>query len=422
MLPFIQIFTLKTLTGLILASHFHSPAHAHDREDSAHQHPSEKQTINLFSSAEAAAGFSVSVHKDKRIIETDSLPDHQTGDFPNAGNPHQIKVIKHRFEMPITPQKSNRITELTRFPFGIALNGVVFDPGTAEYWQNDRNWRYEAMSGAVFLGLDSQNAHVQPNGMYHYHGMPVDLIKMRETTSSAHSPLVGFAADGFPIYGPRGYKNPQSPADGVITLTSGYQIKSGQRPSGPGGPYDGRYVQDYQYITGLTSLDSCNNRFTKTPDYPNGTYAYFITETYPIIPRCLIGTPDSTFVNLRAGGGNNAGRPTRRDQQYDRSHRRPPPRREHGNRHGNHPPRHPEGRPQDAGAGNRSGQVAGQGAGQGRGTPPGYSYIAQKLGKSLTEIKEALQGPPARLADGADILGVSKEQLGIWMEEAYQRR
>lgn len=409
MSPFIKISKYSLLPILILTGISPTAVFAHDREDSSHQHPPKKKTISLLSSASAAANFSISTRNGKRIIETNSLPDHQTGAFPNAGNPHQIKTIKHRFEVPLSPQKNNRPTELTRFPFGIALNGIVFDPGTAEYWRNDRNWRYEAMSGAVFLGLDRQNAHVQPNGMYHYHGMPVDLIKMRETSPTAHSPLIGFAADGFPIYGPRGYKDPQSPAAGVITLTSGYQVKSGQRPSGPGGPYDGRYVQDYHYVTGQTSLDQCNNRFTKTPDYPDGIYAYFITETYPIIPRCLIGTPDSSFVNLRAGGNNNAGRPPSRDQQSDRAHRRPPP--HHGR--GNHP-RRPDGPPQGAGPAGRSGQ-------NGR-TPPGYSYIAQKLGKSLTEIKEALQGPPARLADGADILGVSKEQLGIWMEEAYQRR
>ena len=50
--------------------------------------------------------------------------------------------------------------------FGVALNGVPFDPGTAEYWENDRSsdWRYDALSGKINLGLDQNNAHVQPNG------------------------------------------------------------------------------------------------------------------------------------------------------------------------------------------------------------------------------------------------------------------
>ncbi len=58
--------------------------------------------------------------------------------------------------------------------FGVALNGLPLDPGTAEFWHNDPNWNYEAMSGKMDLGLDENNAHVQPNGAYHYHGLPMD--------------------------------------------------------------------------------------------------------------------------------------------------------------------------------------------------------------------------------------------------------
>ena len=58
-------------------------------------------------------------------------------------------------------------------PFGVAVNGVVFDPGAAEWFNRDprSGWQYEPLAGKINLGVDESFAHVQPNGAYHYHGM-----------------------------------------------------------------------------------------------------------------------------------------------------------------------------------------------------------------------------------------------------------
>lgn len=90
------------------------------------------------------------------------------------------------------------------------MNGVPFDPGAAEFWDRDRNsdWRYEAIGGAINLGLDSNNAHVQPNCAYHYHGLPVGLIE--SWPRNLYSAIGGYAADGFPIYAVYGLSDPTS--------------------------------------------------------------------------------------------------------------------------------------------------------------------------------------------------------------------
>jgi len=227
-----------------------------------------------------------------RIIKSNAIPDHKVGKFPNSGNPHSISQQNFEIRIPAQPQLSSSITNV-KIP-GWALNGVPFDPGAGEFYQGNRNsgWQYEALSGAVSLGIDENHAHVQPGGKYHYHGLPSLFLKKIGINSKTHSPQIGWATDGFPIYAIYGYKNTKSPNEGITKLRSGYKVRSGRRPTGngqPGGSYDGTFNADYEYIKGLSNLDECNGRWTITPEYPQGTYAYFLTENYPVVPRCVRG-------------------------------------------------------------------------------------------------------------------------------------
>lgn len=249
----------------------------------------------LITPAEAAANITVSKAGGKRIIRANGLPRHGTGRFPNRGNPHSIRAQSYRFQVPLNPRRTGRITRLGRQPFGVAINGVVFDPGTAEYWGGDprSGWRYEALGGAVRLGLDRNNAHVQPNGAYHYHAAPKGL--MARGNYRKKPMLIGWAADGFPIYTPYGYRDPKNAGSGMKLLKSSYRIRRGNRPSGPGGRYDGSFVQDYAFVRGAGDLDACNGRTGVTPEFPSGTYHYVVSLSYPFIPRCYMGSPDPSF-------------------------------------------------------------------------------------------------------------------------------
>ncbi|AUG51671.1 YHYH protein [Thalassospira marina] len=244
-----------------------------------------------------------------RYIRSNAIPDHAVGQFPNRHNPNTIKAQSLEFRLPVNPVRSGRFTPNPRNMFGIAVNGVPFDPYTAEFWQRDRQsgWRYEAISPALDLGLDENNAHVQPDGTYHYHGVPKGLIK--SWSPSQHSIRIGFAADGFPVYALYGYIDPHQPASGVKALTSSWRVKKGARPGGPGGNYDGTFGEDYEFVAGLGDLDEANGRETITPEYPGGTYAYFVTESFPFIPRFLAGTADASFDRGPPPGGMDRPRP-----------------------------------------------------------------------------------------------------------------
>ena len=246
-----------------------------------------------------------------RYISANGIPNHSTGHFPNRGNPNSIQSQEYRFRVPLDPRIRSNPQAVNFGSFGVAVNGVPFDPAANEFWQRDRNsgWRYEAMSGKINLGLDKNNAHVQPNGAYHYHGLPTGLIT--KWSDKQHSPIIGYAADGFPIYMLYGLKSPENLDGPIEALASSYRLRQGsRRGNGPGGQYDGTFVQDYEYVAGSGDLDDCNGRQCVTPEYPEGTYAYFLTSDYPLIPRHFRGQPDASFQKRRGGpGGHGSGRP-----------------------------------------------------------------------------------------------------------------
>lgn len=256
-----------------------------------------------------ASRVSITVEGDSRVIRANGIPDHMVGAFPNAGNPNAISEQNRTWRMPLHPRKADKVTRISLGVFGVAVNGVPFDLGAAEWYRGQRRsaWQYEALSGAVALGIDANHAHVQPQGTYHYHGLPTALMVRLGVRPGTHSPLIGWAGDGYPIYGLYGY------ADGkggqVREMTASYRVKEGSRPrdgGGPGGRYDGTFTADYEYVAGSGDLDECNGRETVTPEFPNGTYAYFLTRAWPVVSRCFTGVPDPGFT-ARPGGGPGGG-------------------------------------------------------------------------------------------------------------------
>ena len=228
----------------------------------------------------ASARVSITESGNKICIRSDGLPDHSTGQFPNRGNPHSIRSQNISVCVTANPRKRNRATQIDRGAIGIGLNGVMFRPEAADFWdpssrrgfsRRDTGWRLEPMGPRNVFGLDMHNAHVDRRGLYHYHGKPTGLV------SAANGSHIGYAADGFEIhYIGNGAK-------------SGWALKSGRRPGGPGGRYDGTYVQDYQYVGGSGRLDQCNGGTL------NGKYVYFVTNSFPFYPRCLWGSVAGGF-------------------------------------------------------------------------------------------------------------------------------
>jgi hypothetical protein len=301
---------MKTTTILLLALTLGAtPAFAHgghgdEAPAGAERH--ESWWLDLVPRAAAAERMEVDEAEGLRFIRADGLPNHPTGQFPNRDNPNSISAQAYSFRMPLRPAKTGQpVFYRPNNLFGVAINGVPFDPNTAEFWNNDPRWMIEALSGARPLGIDRNNAHVQPNGAYHYHGIPTGLI----ATSAQRPLLIGWAADGFPIY--------------LADARPSWRLKAVRDEGGPGGRPDGTFTRDYEYVRGLGDLDACNGREAVTTQFPQGTYYYVVTATFPYVPRCFAGTPDPSFVKQGGPGPRGpGGRPPPRGPGFPP----PPPR------------------------------------------------------------------------------------------------
>ena len=240
---------------------------------------------------------------------SNGVPRHATGQYPNQGNPNTIGVHAEVRRVPKSPVKTDTPSEMAEF--GITLDGIKLDRDTAESYRNQRQWNYEALTPGMarrlsgdarfeWLGSDCSNAHVQPGGSYHYHGPPRALL--RELTGGAaieDMVLGGYAADGFPLYLFYGYEDPMDPASGIVAVEASWGLRPGERASAPGGTHDGTFREDWEYAEGSGDLDECGGRFGVTPEFPEGTYHYYLTNDYPYVPRCVFGPPDPTFRTRR---------------------------------------------------------------------------------------------------------------------------
>ena len=197
--------------------------------------------------------------------------------------------------------KGNVIVSIVPVGFGAVASADVLT------WTKDR---YKKLQDEV----DSNNGYAFVNynntrGFgYGVTASPTELRAELNDNGSTHSPILGFAYDGNPIYGPFGFANPLDLNDGVTRLDSGYHLKT----SRPGGPsletYPlGTFIEDYEWRpstqSGKLELDENNGRFCVTPEFPEGRYCYFVTTNaddspkFPyILGKCYYSLPvDSNY-------------------------------------------------------------------------------------------------------------------------------
>ncbi|MCG8380474.1 MAG: YHYH protein [Proteobacteria bacterium] len=217
-------------------------------------------TINLDPSAcnvdiedelNATSQYQEVINGTTRTVTINGIAGHNVGMFPNSGNPNTIDVVNESYTMTTDPQLATSTTGGQGYTTAILFSGVVVEPYTAEFFVGtsgtNMNWNITTLQSTTSLGLDCNNAHVQPTGRYHYHGTPSayldDLV-----VDGTQMVKVGYSADGFPIYYKYGYAD-----DGttIIAHESGYQLKTEDRGgdglTAPDGCPDGYYFQDYEY-------------------------------------------------------------------------------------------------------------------------------------------------------------------------------
>lgn len=254
-------------------------------------------------------------------IKTRGIPAYPVGPYLD-GNPNQAGDQNAIFKFPLNPQQNTGTpTATTMGNIAVFINGVAgFDPRDGASWKSSTNaWAGGPLGGSgdgvwnrtaiVYekLGFDCSKGH--PAGTnYHHHQNPsafkydlnvistvcnpYDANGLYIIDSTQHSPLIGFAYDGFPIYGAYGYKNANG-TGGIVRIKSGYQLRSitvrntdvNGNPVTAGPPVNATYplgscIEDYEWIAHSGQeeyLDVHNGRFCVTPEYPSGTYAYFAT-------------------------------------------------------------------------------------------------------------------------------------------------
>jgi hypothetical protein len=243
-----------------------------------------------------------------RIVASNVVPDHEFGPFPSGENRFSVSAQRHFFLLPSSPTAGPTPLPIGLSAFGVALNGIPFDPA-GPYWRGNRHsgWQFEAMSPAVrgHLGLDCSHAHVHADGIYHYHGPPLKFLGSLNIIGGPPNRMVfvGFAADGFPIYWRWGHLVPDDPESPLVELHSGYGLRTGSRGGGPGGRYDGTFVEDHVYEGGRGRLDPLNGRIGVTPEWPSGIFHYILTSTFPWVPRFFRGQPHPSFALHSEGFG-----------------------------------------------------------------------------------------------------------------------
>lgn len=258
------------------------------------------------------------------------LPANPVDAFPNTLVGRTIADTLLSFRIPLSPisvQTQNQVSVPPASMFGVAVDGQPFytyNMGSKEqlggktytintpFLENhsvtftsteintptsfDRNEDEQHVSPTPF------NGHPDINGVLHYHAFTAALNDSTDLSpvNLVHSKILGYAFDGFPIYGPKGYVNADG-SGGVMRVTSSYRLKAATADRGTP---DGRYVEDFEYVPGLGMLDANNGRYTITPEFPNGTYAYFLTTdstgTIPTFP--YVAGPKWTGTPIQQSG------------------------------------------------------------------------------------------------------------------------
>ncbi len=275
---------------------------------------------------------SVQYSSDYSYISASGLPSYIIGPYLD-GNPALGTDNEHIFKIPLNPvENTGTLTSTPLGAIGVFINGVpMYDykdgasysssAGDDDQMSGDGVWNRNAIL-AENDGFDCAKGHPSPifsggggpgggpgstleGGTYHHHQNPtafnLDLVELSDIcdlyladglyaiNTSEHSPLIGYAFDGFPVYGAYGYDNVNG-TGGIVRIESSYQERNITERTHYADGTDvtdgpavsttfpiGHYREDYEYIAGSGHLDEHNGRFCVTPEYPNGIYCYFAT-------------------------------------------------------------------------------------------------------------------------------------------------
>ncbi len=228
-------------------------------------------------------------------VYSSGVPSYIVGPYLD-GNPTLTSAQSWISKFLLTPiQNTGTATAVGMGNIGILKNGVpIYNYADGKSYNNANVWHQNAIYFER-VGFDCAKGHPSMGGKYHHHQNPsaFNLDKVVISTvcnlyladglyvmdSTNHSPLIGYAFDGFPIYGAYGYANANG-TGGIKRIQSSYQFQTfTSRTNGPSFATFplGAYKEDFLFVAGSGDLDDHNGRFAVTPEYPLGTYAYYTT-------------------------------------------------------------------------------------------------------------------------------------------------
>lgn len=216
------------------------------------------------------------------------IPSYNIG--PWAMNPNLPTNQNWTFKIPRFPvPNTGTLTVVGGGQIGVLKNGVVFfNAGDAMTYNNGGIWHRNAQYFEA-VGFDTSGGHPAPGGSYHYH---INMSRAYTANSSQHSPIVGYMFDGYPVYGSYAYSS-VSGTGGIRRMKTGYRkrnitarttlpdgtvLNASQYGPAINSTYPlGCFYEDYELYVAGGDLDAHNGRFAVTPEYPAGTYAYYLT-------------------------------------------------------------------------------------------------------------------------------------------------
>ena len=265
-------------------------------------------------------------------FSSNNIPNHDVGTNTTTGKDFAsaVQVNSKTFSLivPRAPTKGTTATYVTKIGGmltlnGILLNGVDLDMDSAFCYHPDINaplnvglgsrtqcglnadWYAVPANNPSIVTLDNYTGHAF-DGRYHYHGdnhglshdeSAQTLPLTSQNVDASGSPVIGFAPDGFPIYGHYYY---DQATNNLKKATSSWRTYTSERVTPAGASFDapsisthprGMFVEDWHYVANSGVLDECNGM---TDAY--GNYGYYYTDEYPYGPICSFGQPDSSFT------------------------------------------------------------------------------------------------------------------------------
>ena len=217
---------------------------------------------------------------------------------------------------------SSTPTEMPDYAVAVLVNGVsLYTPKSTKSWDDRGIWHYNNGTNVNYNEL-ATFSHSTVGGLFHYHAITPDVVGLTagvveedgalKWDSTEHSPIVGWAFDGLPIYGPYGYINPEDTTSEIVNIKSPWVLRQGTRSVAPGGAYTGMFVEDYEIDATKSGQPGYTNQFNLrygfTPDSPATKIRYYVVTVdnagKPMFPYASGGGYATHTLSTKTWAGN----------------------------------------------------------------------------------------------------------------------